>query len=88
MQPCKHDQPLRQRSMMRRIVQSLAYLRGEATAAALDDVAVAIGHAERSVSLIFQKAPLPSAEQGATDGRAAIRKVQRAIVGADTGDST
>lgn len=43
--------------MMRRIAQALTYLRGEATAAALDEVAAAIAHAERSVSLICQRAP-------------------------------
>ncbi|MCI4592173.1 hypothetical protein MOK15_18990 [Sphingobium sp. BYY-5] len=57
--------------MTRRIAQSLAYLRGEATAAALDDVAIVIGHAERSVSLIYQKAPLPSADKEAAEIRPA-----------------
>ena len=41
--------------MTRRIAQALIYLRGEATAAALDEVAAVIGNAERSVRLICQK---------------------------------
>ena len=41
--------------MARRIARALIYLRGEATAAALDEVAAVIDNAERSVRLIYQK---------------------------------
>jgi hypothetical protein len=57
----------RQASMMRRIAHALTYLRGEATAAALDDVAAAIANAEQSVSLICQNAPLD--RRGSAQGR-------------------
>ena len=61
----------RQISMTRRIAQALTYLRSEATAAALDEVAAAIAHAERSVSLICQKGPQMISEEAgkaAADG--------------------
>jgi len=58
-----HSSTRRQLSMMRRIAQALTYLRGEATAAAMDEVAAAIGHAERSIRLIYQTAPLPGSEK-------------------------
>jgi hypothetical protein len=43
-----------QLSITRRIARALTYLRGEARAAALDEVAAAIGRAERSVSVRCQ----------------------------------
>jgi hypothetical protein len=61
MQVCK-----RQLSTMRKISQALIYLRGEADAAALDEVAAAIGNAERSVCLIYRRVPSQGAEEGGT----------------------
>jgi hypothetical protein len=45
----------RQLSAMRGIAQSLTYLRSEATAVALDEIAEAIGHAEQSVSDLCER---------------------------------
>lgn len=45
----------RQVSILRQIAQALTYLRGEARAAALDEVAAAIDQAEQSVSVLSQR---------------------------------
>jgi hypothetical protein len=79
----------RQVSMTRRIAQALSFLRGEATAAALDEVAAAIGQAERSLSLISQKAPSPESGQGRCDEhRPGIREADRGVLGAGIRGST
>jgi hypothetical protein len=82
----------RQVSMMRRIAQALSFLRGEATAAALDEVAAAIGKAERSVSLISQNAP-PADQRECGQGRCdehrpGFREADRGAAGAAMRGST
>jgi hypothetical protein len=79
------------RQVVSRITQALIFLRGEAMAAALDEVAAAIGDAELSIGSARQKArpPLPrEIEGGAASDCTGTREARPVAAGTNRRGST